>query len=63
MIVLLSSGMMFQSTLPQGSDEYDRPVIFGYDVSIHAPTRERLDQGRKATGHLGFNPRSHKGAT
>ena len=31
----------FQSTLPRGSDPYDRVIMVDNDISIHAPSRER----------------------
>ena len=36
----------FQSTLPRGSDgTADDDKVFGYQISIHAPSRERPEFG------------------
>ena len=36
-----NSMVAFQSTLPRGSDTADDDGVFGYQISIHAPSRER----------------------
>ena len=38
----MSGSVIFQSTLPRGSDNTDDDGVFGYQISIHAPSRERL---------------------
>ena len=56
--------LIFQSTLPHGSDQnaamYDLLGI----ISIHAPSRERLNNTKALRDNiLNFNPRSLTGAT
>ena len=55
--------MEFQSTLPNGSDEFILWFAKWYNISIHAPKRERLIQRRVPIVNLDFNPRSQTGAT
>ena len=56
---------VFQSTLPYGSDgNDDDKKVFGYQISIHAPLRERQRLTHLSYTSLeDFNPRSLTGAT
>ena len=62
--VLVLSGKIFQSTLPQGERQcgitlYGPPT----DISIHAPTRgATLQRKTRKCIITDFNPRSHKGS-
>ena len=54
----------FQSTLPRGSDFACKLYISTSDISIHAPSRERLFCLQSIYINIGhFNPRSLAGAT
>ena len=60
----LISQLLFQSTLPHGSDRISPLFLFiFFHISIHAPSRER--QGEQCDGQICcyFNPRSLTGAT
>ena len=39
--VTMSLNVIFQSTLPRGSDALKGRIVTGMDISIHAPSRER----------------------
>ena len=54
---------LFQSTLPRGSDPLLVTQTFIPFISIHAPSRERLDGSVSAAIASNFNPRSLAGAT
>ena len=61
--VVLIPAKAFQSTLPHGSDSTDRTYCGCWNISIHAPSRERLLNGNGITKYSNFNPRSLTGAT
>ena len=53
----------FQSTLPHGSDNRSKSNSFFVQISIHAPSRERLQFFCTNSQEFYFNPRSLTGAT
>ena len=53
----------FQSTLPRGSDTNLGKIHVFPSISIHAPSRERLEMQHKNNRNYYFNPRSLAGAT
>ena len=55
--------IIFQSTLPCGSDPRQRVQPPLRLISIHAPLRERLQDNVWLVQNLHFNPRSLAGAT
>ena len=59
-----SGQTLFQSTLPRGSDcNFTQEGVFVHEISIHAPSRERLLAGCLLKRWKDFNPRSLAGAT
>ena len=62
--VLRSGGRsQFQSTLPNGSDNFCSSSPYNFSISIHAPKRERRILCLFIVGLKNFNPRSQTGAT
>ena len=59
----MSAKMVFQSTLPHGSDLGMFDLADVLLISIHAPSRERLDVVYTISLDTYFNPRSLTGAT
>ncbi len=55
--------LTFQSTLPHGSDQYGDTTLLPDYISIHAPSRERLNTLLRMDRQSNFNPRSLTGAT
>ena len=55
--------VLFQSTLPHGSDCIRYATQGLCAISIHAPSRERLQDCTSSQRHNNFNPRSLTGAT
>ena len=63
-VLIVAVWLVFQSTLPHGSDNALKPRHGkGYRFSIHAPSRERLYYCSFGQQLLIFNPRSLTGAT
>ena len=54
---------LFQSTLPRGSDAINHDEMELIKISIHAPSRERLESVPYVSTSAYFNPRSLAGAT
>ena len=54
---------LFQSTLPRGSDVLNKEIYAQGNISIHAPSRERLRLHCIKCTAFNFNPRSLAGAT
>ena len=59
----LNIDLGFQSTLPRGSDYEQTVEAYRTEISIHAPSRERLRHRHHSRRHNHFNPRSLAGAT
>ena len=58
------NNIRFQSTLPHGSDQSRWSSTLRVPISIHAPSRERLNSNKTELKNiLNFNPRSLTGAT
>ena len=55
--------LIFQSTLPRGSDQQAQGAPMSREISIHAPSRERLLASLPTVPNRHFNPRSLAGAT
>ena len=63
-ILICVSVVIFQSTLPHGSDcNLLSALLRHLPISIHAPSRERPCLGNRVDIHHNFNPRSLTGAT
>ena len=61
---LIQASLLFQSTLPHGSDPNERACTHSDAISIHAPSRERPERFAEHGLHCWyFNPRSLTGAT
>ena len=63
-LLALVQELRFQSTLPHGSDALSKAPAAGvHNISIHAPSRERLYTMELVGPEKHFNPRSLTGAT
>ena len=63
MVTVFCLDLLFQSTLPRGSDRNRGLRAKETVISIHAPSRERRHQARPRGRRNYFNPRSLAGAT